>query len=158
MASMDDMLNMPFDQLWSNTQPSRPPPRPRPVQFGTLPSIDHEAVHALGGLGAYESVAPPVSNGMAYQELVHLDENRVRRGVMPRVLRRLPSLVFKGSDEGQCHICMESFNEKSHARELPCKHVFCTQCIFQWLADHDTCPTCRWKYPEEETRLLNIAE
>ncbi|KAG9297091.1 hypothetical protein G9A89_019372 [Geosiphon pyriformis] len=40
----------------------------------------------------------------------------------------------------------EENNEKSCSsviREMPCKHLFCEPCLFEWLRQNNTCPLCR---------------
>lgn len=39
---------------------------------------------------------------------------------------------------------------------LPCGHEFCSSCITTWLLEHATCPVCRWAFPEQHTRLINL--
>ncbi|KAF6260613.1 hypothetical protein COO60DRAFT_1505489 [Scenedesmus sp. NREL 46B-D3] len=39
---------------------------------------------------------------------------------------------------------------------LPCGHEFCGGCIRMWLAEHVTCPICRWSFPEAHTQLINL--
>jgi hypothetical protein len=40
--------------------------------------------------------------------------------------------------------------------QLPCGHEFCVGCIGTWLAEHVTCPICRWSFPEAHTQLINM--
>ncbi len=40
----------------------------------------------------------------------------------------------------RCPICMEEVREH---RILPCKHVFCKDCINRWLVSKNSCPVCR---------------
>ena len=58
----------------------------------------------------------------------------------------LPNLILIGANdlsrEAQCAICKEAFQEKDHARRLPCSHLFHHDCIIQWLRVADSCPIC----------------
>ena len=45
----------------------------------------------------------------------------------------------------QCVICLEDIDVDE--TELPCGHVFHNQCLFEWLAQQDTCPICRATLP-----------
>lgn len=48
----------------------------------------------------------------------------------------------------KCMICLHDFNEKQEDDDIPitriktCGHVFCKECIYQWLDDHKKCPVC----------------
>ena len=53
-----------------------------------------------------------------------------------------------------CHICMEQFASTTKVMHLPCEHRFCSGCIRRWLADHRTCPVCRFEFPDSQTRLV----
>lgn len=43
----------------------------------------------------------------------------------------------------QCSVCWEDFQLNEQVRKLPCSHVFHSDCICPWLANHGTCPICR---------------
>lgn len=43
----------------------------------------------------------------------------------------------------QCSVCWEDFQLSEQVRKLPCSHVFHSDCICPWLANHGTCPICR---------------
>jgi hypothetical protein len=50
-----------------------------------------------------------------------------------------------------CTICCEDYKSGDDivwSRNRKCKHAFHTECIIQWLMDHDDCPMCRNKYLE----------
>jgi len=40
-----------------------------------------------------------------------------------------------------CTVCRETLSDTSV--ELKCKHLYCLNCIFSWLNQQYTCPTCR---------------
>ena len=42
-----------------------------------------------------------------------------------------------------CTVCREQFHVGQRARQLPCGHVFCNDCIGEWLKLHRSCPMCR---------------
>ena len=45
--------------------------------------------------------------------------------------------------EDNCCICLDDIKNE-HAKELPCKHLFHTHCIDNWLLNEKvTCPMCR---------------
>ena len=46
----------------------------------------------------------------------------------------------------KCGVCQEDVEDLEVGRRmmrLDCRHVFCRECIEQWLADNNTCPHCR---------------
>ena len=40
----------------------------------------------------------------------------------------------------ECAICIDTLDDPAWT---PCSHVFCSECLRQWLEDQHTCPTCR---------------
>lgn len=53
--------------------------------------------------------------------------------------------------DGNCAICLESFQVGEHCRRLPCDHVFHADCSDGWLREHHSCPNCRYdvRAPED---------
>ncbi|RUS14951.1 hypothetical protein BC937DRAFT_93117 [Endogone sp. FLAS-F59071] len=52
------------------------------------------------------------------------------------------------ADQASCAICQDIFTtdpSSSPVRQMPCGHLFCEPCLFQWLAQSNTCPTCRFE-------------
>lgn len=60
-------------------------------------------------------------------------------------LRKLyPDEKFQESPEkNTCTICLEDFKNGSVTRKLSCLHIFHTNCIDEWCANHDNCPNCK---------------
>ena len=50
------------------------------------------------------------------------------------------SVPLESLQDDTCPVCMETLD---HPVRLECKHVFCEECISQWLETESTCPICR---------------
>ncbi|XP_074567028.1 E3 ubiquitin-protein ligase RING1-like [Curcuma longa] len=84
-------------------------------------------------------------------------------GEMPRALAlppapaaaisSLPSVSIAEADVAggsQCVICSEEFTLGEEVKQLPCTHVFHSDCIVAWLNLHNSCPVCRSRLPDGE--------
>ncbi|KAH6883919.1 hypothetical protein B0T10DRAFT_580005, partial [Thelonectria olida] len=46
-----------------------------------------------------------------------------------------------------CVFCLQTLQEGDMVRQLPCGHIFHSDCITKWfLKQHDTCPLCKFCY------------
>lgn len=50
-------------------------------------------------------------------------------------------------DHADCSIC---FDKHYRPVTLPCRHVFCEHCIYEWLDRERTCPVCRSEVREDQ--------
>lgn len=46
-----------------------------------------------------------------------------------------------------CAICKDEFSLHSEAKQLPCNHLYHSECILPWLSHQSSCPLCRFQLP-----------
>lgn len=64
---------------------------------------------------------------------------------MPKIKINSRHLV----SNSHCPVCKERFEVGGEAREMPCTHIYHSDCILPWLAQHNSCPVCRQGLPSE---------
>lgn len=182
IASLDDILNMPFDELresiaggtadwWpsagardvTSSQTSHRDVPTMDMNWGIHPSLRFGGGILADFLPEESQVHVRYNPGRASHMPVWRqreqdqqgEQEQIPRGVKRSVLRRQTTRCATSEDEEhQCNICMDSFRRRCRILALPCCHSFCKSCITQWLEKHDTCPVCRWKFPEDQTRQV----
>ena len=78
-----------------------------------------------------------------------------------KVLETLPKIeitdqFLQQKELAECSICKEEFKKHDKVYQLPCKHVFHPDCIVPWLEQHNSCPTCRYELPTDDTDYENM--
>ncbi|CAK6435270.1 unnamed protein product [Pipistrellus nathusii] len=63
----------------------------------------------------------------------------------------LPRTVIRDSrPELKCPVCLLEFEEEETAIEMPCHHLFHSNCILPWLSKTNSCPLCRHELPTDD--------
>ncbi|CAM6019788.1 unnamed protein product [Sphagnum balticum] len=55
-----------------------------------------------------------------------------------------------GTDAAHCAVCKDEFEMGFPVRQMPCKHMYHAECIMPWLAQHNSCPVCRYEMDTDD--------
>lgn len=97
--------------------------------------------------------------GPGLQQLIqHLAENDPNRyGTPPAsvsAIEGLPSIILSqehlSMDTSHCAVCKDEFELSLEVKQMPCKHLYHPDCILPWLAQHNSCPVCRFELPTDD--------
>ena len=74
------------------------------------------------------------------RQLLQMDNVPAIQVVLPE---DLPVAVDITNEQSECPICQEPFANGGGLSQMPCSHIYHTNCIESWLEKNRTCPICR---------------
>lgn len=94
------------------------------------------------------------------QQLAENDPNRY--GTPPAsksAIEALPTIKITNellnSDMNQCAVCQDDFENDMEVKQMPCKHIYHSDCLLPWLELHNSCPVCRHELPTDDADYEN---
>lgn len=141
------------------------------IAFGSGPSGSWSMFHGQGpgrmsdndGLDFFFSGSPRIGRrlenfndfftGPGLEELIEQVTLNNRRGPPPAprsAIEAMPTVKITQrhlSTDSHCPVCKDEFELGSEARQMPCNHIYHSECIMPWLIQHNSCPVCRLELP-----------
>jgi len=73
-----------------------------------------------------------------YASFSELDDNIVKEGLDINLVSQVKVL----DEKTKCPICLDDFEKGEIFKEIKCKHLFCQDCLEDWLEENKKCPVC----------------
>lgn len=93
--------------------------------------------------------------GPGLEELIEQLTMNDQRGPAPAArssIDAMPTIKITQAhlrSDSHCPVCKEKFELGTEAREMPCNHIYHSDCIVPWLVQHNSCPVCRVELPPQ---------
>ncbi|KAF5747915.1 E3 ubiquitin-protein ligase RING1-like isoform X1 [Tripterygium wilfordii] len=143
---------------------------PIPEGFGPLLVFGGQVPFRLAGNGEFEAFfngtpgigftrgrgnAGDYFIGPGLEELFEQLSANDRRGPPPATrssINAMPTIKVTQRhlrSDSHCPVCHEKFELGSEVRQMPCNHMYHSDCIVPWLVQHNSCPVCRQELPPQ---------
>ena len=95
-------------------------------------------------------------NELIERMLHHTRENPTDAAIVSELPEtKIDDINKLDNDKKNCVICMEDFKNGDVTTNLPCLHMFHTNCIQSWLKTQNTCPICKFKLTQANIDNIN---
>lgn len=87
--------------------------------------------------------------GPGLQELIEQLTANDRQGPPPAprtAIDAMPTIKVTQAllrTNSHCPVCQDKFELAIEVRQMPCNHIYHSDCIVPWLVQHNSCPVCR---------------
>ncbi|KAL1803590.1 hypothetical protein DCAR_0935286 [Daucus carota subsp. sativus] len=118
--------------------------------------------HPYGGEGFPANMGDDYFMGEGLEQLAEDDPEQYGTPPASRTaVEGLPDVVVDdkllGSYSAQCAVCHDDFEKDMVVKQMPCKHVYHSECLLPWLELHNSCPVCRYELPTDDPDYENRA-
>lgn len=93
--------------------------------------------------------------GHGLHELIEQLSMNDRRGPAPAprsAIDAMPTIKISQrhlNTDAHCPVCQDKFELGAKVRQMPCDHIYHSDCIVPWLVEHNSCPVCRVELPAQ---------
>lgn len=148
---------------WDSVPEHSPSIGPLLIFGGQIPLrlSGHGGIEALlngtPGLGVTRGNVGDYFIGPGLEELFEQLSANDRRGPAPAsrsAIDAMPTIKISHRhlrSDSHCPVCHDQFELGSEARQMPCNHIYHSDCIVPWLVQHNSCPVCRQELPPQVT-------
>ncbi|CAD5320994.1 unnamed protein product [Arabidopsis thaliana] len=127
----------------------------REIRGRTISSVEALFNGGSPGIGITRGNTGDYFFGPGLEELFEqLSAGTTRRGPPPAprsAIDALPTIKIAQrhlrSSDSNCPVCKDEFELGSEAKQMPCNHIYHSDCIVPWLVQHNSCPVCRQELP-----------
>ena len=90
----------------------------------------------------------PDPDKMTYEQLLELEENvgSVSKGLTKNQIKKIPKVIYNkyrfSDEDNKCVVCQYEFKNGEEVTQLPCGHLFHSDCVDTWLSKNKVCPMC----------------
>ncbi|XP_028711018.1 E3 ubiquitin-protein ligase RNF181 isoform X2 [Peromyscus leucopus] len=111
-----------------------------------------ELARRVRGAWSWAPGSRSLFNRMDFEDLGLVDwEHHLPPPAAKAVVESLPRTVIGSSKaELKCPVCLLEFEEEETVIEMPCHHLFHSDCILPWLSKTNSCPLCRHELPTDD--------
>lgn len=109
----------------------------------------HGPVHVSNNDAQHQANFGDIFMRSGLQELIEQLTSNGRQAPAPAsrsAIDAMPTIKISRrhlNTDSHCPVCKDQFELGTEARQMPCNHIYHSDCIVPWLVQHNSCPVCR---------------